>query len=116
MSGNTIQENHCGDLTKVMSPNGICCVCDQGCGSFVYRSSSSGLNSSTRKMGGHLADVLSKVSASDFPRLDFASEQSKAGAAESWMKLMGLKMSTVSMDVAEFWECTEQEVRGKYDL
>ena len=67
-------------------------------------------------VGGHLADVLSKVSASDFPRLDFASEQSKAGAAESWMKLMGLKMSTASMDVAEFWECTEQEVRGKYDL
>ena len=67
-------------------------------------------------MGGHLADVLSKVSASDFPRLETESEQSKAGAAESWMKLMGLKMSAVSMDVAEFWECTEQEVRGKYDL
>ena len=60
--------------------------------------------------GGHLADVLSKVSASDFPRLDF--DQSKAGRALSWMKLMGLKMSAVSMDVAEFWECTEQEVRG----
>ena len=67
-------------------------------------------------MGGHLADVLSKVSVSDFPRLDFESEQSKAGTAESWMKQMGLKMSAVSMDVAEFWECTEQEVRDKYDL
>ena len=118
MSGNTIHEDHCGDLTKVMSPNGICCVCDLGCGSFMYRSSSSGLNSSTRRqsMGGHLADVLSKVSASDFPRLDFESDQSNAGAAESWMKLMGLKMSAVSMDVSEFWECTEQEVCGKYDL
>ena len=104
MSGNTIHEDLCGDQTKVMSPNGICCVCDQECGSFIYRSSSSGLNSSTRRqsMVGHLADVLSKVNASDFPRLDFESEQSKDGAAESWIKLMGLKMSAVSMDVAEF--------------
>ena len=30
MSGNTIHDDHCGDLTKFMSPNGICCVCDQG--------------------------------------------------------------------------------------
>ena len=113
MRRNTIHEDHYGDLTKVMSPNGICCVCDQGCGSFMFRISSSGLNSSTRRksMGGHLADVLSKVSVSDFQ-----SEQSKAGTAESWMKLTGLKMSAVSMDVAEFWECTEQEVRDKYDL
>ena len=102
--GNTIHEDLCGDQTKVMSSNGSCCVCDQGCGSFMYRSSSSGLNSSTRRqsMGGHLADVLSKVNASAFPRFDFESEQSKAGAAESWMKLTGLKMSAVSLDVAEF--------------
>ena len=25
-------------------------------------------------------------------------------------------MSAVSMEVAEFWECTEREVRGKYEL
>ena len=29
---------------------------------------------------------------------------------------MGLKMSAVSTEVAEFWECTEREVRGKYEL
>ena len=34
-------------------------------------------------MSVHLAAVLSKVNGSDFPRLDFGSEQSKAGAAEA---------------------------------
>ena len=63
---------------------------------------------------GHLAAVLSSVNASDFPKLDFESEQSRAGAAESWMQLMGLKMSAVSTEVADYWECTEHEVRGKY--
>ena len=32
------------------------------------------------------------------------------------MNFIGLKMSAVSMEVAEFWECTEREVRGKYEL
>ena len=45
---------------------------------------------------GRLSTVLSKVNASDFPRLDFESEQSRAGTAESWMQMMGLKMSAVS--------------------
>ena len=65
---------------------------------------------------GHLAAVLSKVNASDFPKLDCEKEQSRAGAAESWMQLMGLKMSAVSPEVAEFSECTEHEVRGKYGM
>ena len=52
-------------------------------------------------MSVHLAAVLSKVNGSDFPRLDIGSEQSKAGAAESWMQLMGLKMSAVSTEVAK---------------
>ena len=95
MSGNTIHEDHCGDLSKVMSPNGISCVCDQRCGSFMYRSSSSGLNSSTRKQstGGHLADVLSKVGASDLSRLDFENEQSEAGAAETNFAMLVLSCS-----------------------
>ena len=56
------------------------------------------------------------MNASDFPKLDFESEQSRAGAAESWMQLMGLKMSAVSTEVADYWECTEHEVRGKYEM
>ena len=40
----------------------------------------------------------------------------KAGAAESWMKLMGLSMSDVFVDVAKFWECIEQHVLDTYDL
>ena len=63
-----------------------------------------------------LARVLSRVNASDFPKLDFDSEQSSAGASESWMQLMGLKMSAVSPKVAEFWDLIEREVRGKYEL
>ena len=51
-----------------------------------------------------------------FPKLDFESEQSRAGAAESWMQLMGVKMSAVSTEVADYWECTEHEVRGKYEM
>ena len=90
----------------------------------MRRNSFSGPESSTRRqtsflcqdMSVHLAAVLSEVNASDFPRLDFGSEQSEAGAAESWMQLMGLKMSASSTEVAEFWECSEREVRGKYEL
>ena len=82
---------------------------DQGC---MRRNSFSGPESSTRRQTSclhqdtsvHLAAVLSKVNASDFPKLDFESEQCRTGAAESWMQLMGLKMSAVSPEVAEFWE------------
>ena len=56
------------------------------------------------------------MNASDFPKLDFESEQSRAGAAENWMQLMGLKMSAVSTEVADYWECIEHEVRGKYEV
>ena len=67
---------------------------DQGCGRFVRRNSFSELEPSTRRyipfldqdMSVNLAAVLSKVNASDFPRLDFESEHSKAGAAESWLQ------------------------------
>ena len=29
---------------------------------------------------------------------------------------MGLKMIAVSTEVADYWECTEREVRGKYEM
>ena len=97
---------------------------DQGVGRVMRRSSFSGPEFSTGRQtssfdqdtSGHLAAVLSKVNASDFPKLDFESEQSRAGAAESWMQLMGLEMSAVSTEVADYWECTEHEVRGKYEM
>ena len=97
---------------------------DQGVGRVMRRNSFSGPEFSTgrkassfdRDTSGHLAAVLSKVNASDFPKLDFESEQSRAGAAESWMQLMGLKMSAVSTEVADYLECTEHEVRGKYEM
>ena len=41
------------------------------------------------------------MNASDFPKLDVESEQSRAGAAESAIQLMGLKMSAVSAEIAE---------------
>ena len=88
---------------------------DQGVGRVMRRNSFSGPEFSTGRQtssfdqdtSGHLAEVLSKVNASDFPKLDFESEQSRAGAAESWMQLM---------EVADYWECTEHEVRGKYEM
>ena len=52
-------------------------------------------------MSGYLS---ARVRASDFPKLDFESEQFRAGAAESWMQLMGPKLSAVCLEVAEFWE------------
>ena len=98
-------------------------VQDQGSARVVRRNSFSGRESSTRRQSslfeqdtsGHLATVLSQVRAA-FPKLDFESEQSTAGAAESWMQLMGLMMSAVSREVAGFWEFTEREVRGKYEM
>ena len=45
---------------------------------FMHRSSSSGLNSSARTSG-HLADVLSKVSASDFRDLTLKVYSPKLG-------------------------------------
>ena len=56
--------------------------------------------------------MLSRVRASDFPKLDFESER----AAENWMQLIGLKMSAGCPEVAEFWELTEREVRGKHQM
>ena len=96
---------------------------DQGSARVMRRNSFSGRESSTRRQSslfeqdtsGHLATVLSQVRAA-FPKLDFESEQSTAGAAESWKQLMGLKMSAVSPEVAGFWEFPEREVRGKYEM
>ena len=70
-------------------------------------------SSSFDHTSGHLAAVLSEVRASDFPKLDIATEQSRAGAAASWMQLMGFKMSAVSPEVADCWDFTEREVRGE---
>ena len=53
--------------------------------------------------------LVSRVRASDFPKLDIESEQSWEGAAESWMQLMGPKLSAVCPEVAGFWELTERE-------
>ena len=52
-------------------------------------------------MSGYLS---ARVRASDFPKLEFESEQFRAGAAESWMQLVGPKLSAVCLEVAEFGE------------
>ena len=80
-------------------------------------------NSSTRKQSslfdqdtsGHKATVLSNMNASDFPKSDFESEQSRAGAVESRMHASGRQMSAES-PVAEFWECIERDMRRKYEM
>ena len=54
---------------------------DQSCGKGGWRQSTS-LDQGT---SGYLAAVLSRVRASEFPKLDIASEQSRAGAVASWM-------------------------------
>ena len=55
------------------------------------QSSSFDQDTRSQDTSGYLATVLSRVRASDFPKLDFENEQFRAGAAESWLQLVGLK-------------------------
>ena len=79
---------------------------DQSCGKGGWGEQSSSFD---QDVSGYLSAVLSRVKASDFPKLDFESEQYWEGAAESWMQLMGPKLSAVCREVAEFWELNERE-------
>ena len=83
---------------------------DQSCGRGGWRQSSSFDHTS-----GHLAAVLSRVRASDFPKLHIATEHPRAGATASWMQLTDFKVGAVSPEVADCYDFTERDARGEYE-
>ena len=96
---------------------------DQDRHELCVENSFSGPESSTRRQSssfdldtsGYLAKVLSRVRASDFPKLDFESEQSSWSCREL-DTIDGSKNECIVTRSHRVCEFTEREVRGKYEM